>query len=70
MSRMEPCVPRLYTFEKQLSGLLKPPAAVLDFGCGTGNIACHLSACGYAVSACDISPAMIHWADRIIRRHR
>ena len=57
--------PRLHAFEKQLSELLKPPAAVLDFGCGTGDIARHLSACGYALSACDISHEMIAWAAKI-----
>ena len=56
--------PRLYIFEKQLSELLKPPAAVLDFGCGTGNLTCHLSACGYALTGCDISHEMIAWAKK------
>jgi glycosyltransferase involved in cell wall biosynthesis/SAM-dependent methyltransferase len=54
--------PRLYAFEGRLDELVKPPAAVLDFGCGTGNLACHLSARGYAVSACDLSFKMIEWA--------
>ncbi len=57
--------PRLHAFEKQLSELLKPPATVLDFGCGTGDLACHLSACGYALSACDMSHDMMAWARKI-----
>ena len=56
--------PRLSIFEKQLSDRLKPPAAVLDFGCGTGNLTCHLSDCGYALTGCDISHEMIAWAKK------
>jgi ubiquinone/menaquinone biosynthesis C-methylase UbiE len=54
--------PRLYAFEERLGELAQPPATVLDFGCGTGNLAGHLSACGYALSACDISSKMVEWA--------
>jgi ubiquinone/menaquinone biosynthesis C-methylase UbiE len=53
---------RLEVFKKQLCELVMPPAKVLDLGCGTGNLACHLSACGFAVSACDISAKMIERA--------
>jgi glycosyltransferase involved in cell wall biosynthesis/ubiquinone/menaquinone biosynthesis C-methylase UbiE len=54
--------PRLYAFEERLGELAQPPAQVLDFGCGTGNLAGHLSARGYALSACDISSKMVEWA--------
>ena len=54
--------PRLHAFEERLGELVKPPAKILDFGCGTGNLACHLSARGYALSACDISSKMVEWA--------
>jgi ubiquinone/menaquinone biosynthesis C-methylase UbiE len=53
---------RLDAFKKQLGELVMPPAKILDFGCGTGNLACHLSAGGFAVSACDISAKMIERA--------
>src|SRR5882724_7559295 len=55
---------RLHAFEEWLSELRKPPARVLDFGCGTGNLACHLTAHGYSLSACDISSKMVDWARR------
>jgi len=53
---------RLDAFKDQLSELVTPPAKVLDFGCGTGNLASHLSSCGFIVSACDISTKMMEQA--------
>jgi ubiquinone/menaquinone biosynthesis C-methylase UbiE len=53
---------RLHAFRERLSEFVKPPATVLDFGCGTGNLACYLSTNGYAVSACDIAGMMINRA--------
>jgi SAM-dependent methyltransferase len=41
---------------------LVPGARVLDVGCGTGKSAAPLLARGYAVSACDLSPAMARLA--------
>jgi ubiquinone/menaquinone biosynthesis C-methylase UbiE len=53
---------RLDAFKTELVRLVMPPAKILDFGCGTGNLAGYLSACGFAVSACDISAKMIERA--------
>ena len=53
---------RLDAFKKEVVKLVMPPARVLDFGCGTGNLAGYLSAGGFAVSACDISAKMIERA--------
>lgn len=42
------------------AGLPEPAVArVLDVGCGTGKSAAPLIARGYAVSGCDLSPAMV-----------
>jgi SAM-dependent methyltransferase len=57
-----PLRPRLEAFAGRLGELAKPPARVLDFGCGTGNLALHLSGRGYEVSACDISSQMVERA--------
>ncbi|MER0242617.1 class I SAM-dependent methyltransferase [Streptomyces sp. HSW2009] len=37
---------------------------VLDLGCGTGRDAAHLQAAGRRVVAADLSPAMLHYAQR------
>jgi ubiquinone/menaquinone biosynthesis C-methylase UbiE len=42
-----------------LASLVTRPAKVLDFGCGTGDVAMQLHTLGYAVSGCDISPQML-----------
>jgi SAM-dependent methyltransferase len=54
--------PRLQRFGRPLSVLLTPPASVLDFGCGTGDLARYLAAQGYTPTGCDIAPAMIERA--------
>jgi ubiquinone/menaquinone biosynthesis C-methylase UbiE len=53
---------RLDAFKDRLGELAMPPAKVLDFGCGTGNLAGYLTVCGYTVTACDISAKMIQRA--------
>ena len=42
-----------------LASLVTRPARVLDFGCGTGDVASQLHTLGYAVTGCDISPQML-----------
>jgi ubiquinone/menaquinone biosynthesis C-methylase UbiE len=54
-----PLYDRLQAFGHRLRALISPPAAVLDFGCGTGNLARYLNEAGYRVSACDIAGRMI-----------
>ena len=54
-----PLFHRLQAFGGRLRTLIAPPADVLDFGCGTGNLARYLSAEGYRVAACDIAENMI-----------
>jgi 2-polyprenyl-3-methyl-5-hydroxy-6-metoxy-1,4-benzoquinol methylase len=55
-------VPRIARFSDALAGLVPAPARVLDYGCGTGEIAAALAARGYQVEARDLSPAMIEQA--------
>jgi ubiquinone/menaquinone biosynthesis C-methylase UbiE len=52
-------------FVKAVRGLRRPPADLLDFGCGSGSIARALAEVGYAVSGCDISPGMIRMAQKM-----
>jgi SAM-dependent methyltransferase len=37
-------------------------ARILDFGCGTGDVAIQLHALGYSLTGCDISPRMLEVA--------
>jgi ubiquinone/menaquinone biosynthesis C-methylase UbiE len=57
-----PLAHRVAAFEARLAELVKPPAPVLDFGCGTGNLAFHLTGRGYQVTACDIAERMLEEA--------
>jgi ubiquinone/menaquinone biosynthesis C-methylase UbiE len=42
-----------------------PPADLLDYGCGSGDIARALEGVGYSVTGCDISPVMIRMARKV-----
>ena len=42
-----------------------PPADLLDYGCGTGDISRALDGVGYSVTGCDISPEMIRMARKV-----
>ncbi len=50
---------RVDAFVSAIAMRLEAPATVLDFGCGTGEIAHALHARGYRVCGCDIAEEMI-----------
>ncbi len=50
---------RLDEFHRAVARWIPVPARVLDFGCGTGNLAEHLQNRGYEVTACDFADEMI-----------
>jgi 2-polyprenyl-3-methyl-5-hydroxy-6-metoxy-1,4-benzoquinol methylase len=52
-------VERIARFADALDALVLPGAAILDYGCGTGDIAAALAAHGYRVEARDKSARMI-----------
>jgi len=55
---------RCEQFAKALVERLERGAAVLDFGCGSGDITQACAAAGFAMTGCDISPGMIEQANR------
>ena len=55
-------VARIARFTDALESVVPVPARVLDYGCGTGNIAVALAARGYQVEGRDTSPNMIEQA--------
>ena len=54
--------PRIARFDEALQAHGTPGGRVLDFGCGTGEIARGLVASGWRVTACDASAGMIEKA--------
>jgi len=54
--------PRSVRFQEAVCKLFPPPADLLDFGCGTGDIARVLASLGYRVTGCDVSPEMLREA--------
>ena len=58
-------VARIARFTDALENLVPARASILDYGCGTGDIAAALAARGYRVEARDTSPTMIEEARRI-----
>ncbi len=57
-----PFVGRLTSLARTVTGLAEPGGAVLDLGCGSGELARHLAAGGYRVTGCDIAPEMLRRA--------
>jgi ubiquinone/menaquinone biosynthesis C-methylase UbiE len=62
---------RIERFLTTVSRLCPSPGEVLDFGCGSGEIAAALADCGWRVAGRDLSPMMIEtartkWPDRSI----
>lgn len=55
---------RLARFARPLESLAPAPAVVLDLGCGTGNLVCHLAASGYHAVGAEASAAMLEVARR------
>lgn len=50
---------RLARFERAITAKVPIRGNLLDFGCGSGDLAAHLAALGYSVTGVDISSAML-----------
>ncbi len=53
---------RRQRFADALQSRQAAPSDILDFGCGSGDIGRHLAGCGYRLTGCDLSAAMIEQA--------
>ena len=53
---------RLARFRDAVQARLAPPARILDFGCGSGDIAMNLADAGFTVTGFDLSAQMIEEA--------
>jgi len=53
---------RLALLASTVRDLTRAGGELLDLGCGSGELARRLAADGYAVTGCDIAPAMVHQA--------
>src|SRR5437879_4662959 len=62
-------LPRVQQFLDVLLETCPVPADVLDFGCGTGEIALACAQSGYRVSGIDMSPRMIEAAQTLDPHH-
>src|SRR5579864_9303989 len=51
--------PRLILFGEMIRKCCSSGAQILDFGCGTGDLALHLSGWRFRVTGCDISDKML-----------
>ena len=60
---------RLPQFAAAAGDLVVAGGAVLDLGCGSGELARHLAAAGFLVTGCDIAPQMLHRAAAADRQH-
>lgn len=58
-------VARIARFSDALASVVPQSARILDYGCGSGDIAAAIARRGYDVEACDASPKMIEEAKRI-----
>jgi SAM-dependent methyltransferase len=60
---------RLPQFAAAAGDLVVAGGAVLDLGCGSGELARHLAAAGFLVTGCDIAPQMLRRAAAADRQH-
>jgi len=57
--------PRTEDFEFYLDLARKEGSPILEIGCGTGRVGCHLAANGFDVAGIDISSGQIREAERL-----
>jgi SAM-dependent methyltransferase len=57
-----PLAGRLVLFSEAVRSLVPPGSELLDLGCGSGELARHLTVSDFLVSGCDIAPEMLRQA--------